>query len=225
MWRFPKSIPTEVAADYLFVDTTRRDALVEKHLHLVPPLARSVHRRVPPSFELDDLIAEGSIGLLRAAERFRPAEHGNTPFGAFARPRIRGAIIDSVRRRGWLENTHGPLEDAPEQATEPQLSIAVRGKHLQMPRRLSTGPRVAFKPDALPPRLYRAWRELTARQRTILGAFYSDAGTLAEIAAGLCIPPAAAIAEHAAALESLRSVLVQNLSNSGLDRIYFREAA
>ena len=53
------------------------------------------------------------MGLINAASRYSPQTHGGTPFSAFARPRIHGAIVDSVRRRAWLENTANPLDDAP----------------------------------------------------------------------------------------------------------------
>jgi RNA polymerase sigma factor (sigma-70 family) len=86
-----------------------RDALVLEHLDMVPPIASRLKLTLPPSFELADLIAEGNFGLIRAATRYRPRQHGGTPFSAFARPRIRGAMLDSVRRRHWHENTREPL--------------------------------------------------------------------------------------------------------------------
>lgn len=86
-----------------------RNALVEQHLKLVPDIAGRIHKGLPPSFLLDDLIAEGNIGLIQAATRYRPRTHSGTPFSAYARKRIRGAIMDSVRRRHYAENTHLPL--------------------------------------------------------------------------------------------------------------------
>ena len=71
----------------------RRNALVEAHRHLVPPLAHHYWRRCPAP--QDDLIQVGWLGLLRAAELVRPAER--TPFAAFARPHIRGAILHYLR--------------------------------------------------------------------------------------------------------------------------------
>jgi RNA polymerase sigma factor (sigma-70 family) len=86
-----------------------RNALVEAHLHLVPDIAGRIHAGLPPSFDLEDLISEGNLGLIKAATRYRPRAHNRTPFSAFARKRIRGAIFDSVRRRHYTENTHFPL--------------------------------------------------------------------------------------------------------------------
>lgn len=203
----------------------RRDALIEKHLKLVPPIATRLKRRLPPSFDLADLISEGNIGLVRAAARYEPEEHNQTPFSAFARPRIHGAIVDSVRRKAWEENTRNPLEDAPEPAHYRPMPFLIRGPHISGPKRRGPGrPTVAFRAAHLPPRLARALVELSTRQRVILAAFYGDAGSLTQIAADLNLSPAAAVAEHADALETLRSVLVRNVSISGLDRVYFSSA-
>lgn len=86
-----------------------RNALVERNMHLVPDIAGRIHAGLPPSFDLDDLISEGNVGLIQAATRYRPGAHNRTPFSAFARKRIRGAIVDSVRRRRYTDATHAPL--------------------------------------------------------------------------------------------------------------------
>jgi RNA polymerase sigma factor FliA len=77
------------------------DELVREHAVLVRRIALQVCSRMPPSVELDDLVQEGMLGLLDAARRWRPAPDG-TPFGAYARHRIRGAIYDALRRRDLL---------------------------------------------------------------------------------------------------------------------------
>jgi len=71
----------------------RRNALVEAHRHLVPPVAYHYWRRCPEP--QDDLIQVGLMGLIRAAELFRAETE--TPFSAFARPHIRGAILHYLR--------------------------------------------------------------------------------------------------------------------------------
>ena len=71
----------------------QRNALVEANRHLVPPLAHHYWRRCPEP--QDDLIQVGLLGLIRAAELYRPSLE--TPFAAFARPHIRGAILHYLR--------------------------------------------------------------------------------------------------------------------------------
>jgi RNA polymerase sigma-B factor len=66
---------------------------VEVHRDLVRPLALHYARRCPEP--LEDLQQVGMLGLIRAAELYRPAQ--GTPFPAFARPHIRGAILHHLR--------------------------------------------------------------------------------------------------------------------------------
>jgi RNA polymerase sigma factor for flagellar operon FliA len=75
-----------------------RGALVEQHIDLVRSIAGKLVRRVSTSVELEDLIAFGREGLVRAAERYDP-ERG-VAFSTFAYYRVRGAIFDGLRRMG-----------------------------------------------------------------------------------------------------------------------------
>lgn len=71
----------------------QRNRLVEAHRDLVRPLALHYAHRCPEP--LEDLHQVGLIGLIRAAELYRPKQ--GTPFPAFARPHIRGAILHHLR--------------------------------------------------------------------------------------------------------------------------------
>ncbi|MEB3256131.1 MAG: sigma-70 family RNA polymerase sigma factor [Synechococcaceae cyanobacterium] len=71
----------------------RRNRLVEQHTNLVPPLAHHYSRCCAEPYE--DLRQVGLLGLIRAAERYSPDQ--GTPFAAFARPHIRGAILHHLR--------------------------------------------------------------------------------------------------------------------------------
>jgi RNA polymerase sigma factor for flagellar operon FliA len=77
-------------------DPGLRDQLVEKHLVLVKYAAARVAGRLPGHFRLDDLYSAGLVGFLAAIEDFDPDR--NVEFGAYASQRIRGAIIDELRR-------------------------------------------------------------------------------------------------------------------------------
>ena len=74
-----------------------RNALVEEHRRLAAVIAASFHRRFPGRFELDDLVQIGVLGLIDAAARYQPWR--GVPFRAYARHRIRGAILDALRGR------------------------------------------------------------------------------------------------------------------------------
>lgn len=116
----------------------RRNRLVEAHLSLVAPIARHILRTLPRSFELDDLIGAGNLGLLEAAARYRVTD--GTPFAVYARVVIRGYILMSVRRGEYVEATRPALADAPEPAGDNRiergvLASEVRAKVRTLPRR------------------------------------------------------------------------------------------
>jgi RNA polymerase sigma factor for flagellar operon FliA len=76
-----------------------RDELITDHLHLVTAIAAHVQHSIPVHVELDDLIHAGTMGLLDAATKY--CEDKQVAFPTYARHRIRGAIIDSLRQQDW----------------------------------------------------------------------------------------------------------------------------
>lgn len=80
-------------------ESSDRDALILEHLHLVSAIAAHVQRSLPVHVELDDLIHAGTIGLVDAAAKFQTEKH--VAFPAYAKHRIRGAILDSLRQLDW----------------------------------------------------------------------------------------------------------------------------
>ena len=75
------------------------DQLVTEHIGLVKRIAYHLAARLPSHFELDDLIQSGMIGLLEAAGKFDPSRGAS--FATYAGIRIRGAMLDDVRKRDW----------------------------------------------------------------------------------------------------------------------------
>ena len=74
-------------------------ALVESCQGLVRSLAVQIGRKFHGSFELDDLIAYGQVGLAQAARDFQPDL--GTQFSTYCYYRIRGAIYDGISRMSW----------------------------------------------------------------------------------------------------------------------------
>ncbi len=71
-------------------------AMVEPLLPMVRSIARHLLNILPRWVSLEELVAEGRIGLLEAAKRYRPDR--GAQFSTFAYYRVRGAMIDSLRR-------------------------------------------------------------------------------------------------------------------------------
>jgi RNA polymerase sigma factor for flagellar operon FliA len=77
-------------------DELARESLLNRHLPLVRHVARQVLPTLSVEASLDDLVSAGSIGLINAVESFDPGR--GLAFSTFAAPRIRGAILDDLRR-------------------------------------------------------------------------------------------------------------------------------
>ena len=76
------------------------EQLVMRHAELVKRIAYHLAGRLPASVEVDDLIQAGMLGLLEAARNFQ-ADQG-AAFETYASIRIRGAMIDEIRRGDWV---------------------------------------------------------------------------------------------------------------------------
>jgi RNA polymerase sigma factor (sigma-70 family) len=87
-----------------------RDALFRTHLDWAAAIACNVHRKMPPSFELDDLVQSAYIELWKRTRLYDPQR--NDSFQGFAYLPIRGAVLMGCRRRHYREATHFSLNTA-----------------------------------------------------------------------------------------------------------------
>ena len=76
------------------------DDLVRAHLALVKRIAYHLVSRLPASVQVDDLIQAGLIGLMEAAGHYDPTQGAS--FETYAGIRIRGAMLDEIRRYDWV---------------------------------------------------------------------------------------------------------------------------
>jgi RNA polymerase sigma factor FliA len=79
--------------------TAEQERMVIEHLPIVRSVAHQIYRRLPQHLDFDDMVSAGSIGLMDACARFDPAKR--VPFPSYAKLRIRGAILDSLRDLDW----------------------------------------------------------------------------------------------------------------------------
>ena len=107
---------------------------ITSSLPFVKALARRMAASMPSSVDLGDLVQDGMVGLIDAAERFD--EERGIKFETFAERRVRGAMIDALRRDAWprgIRRARRELEAAREKlrqelGTEP--SLAAIAEHL-----------------------------------------------------------------------------------------------
>lgn len=92
----------------------RRDQVVLEHLPLVKAIAIRVHENLPVHVDLDDLVHAGVLGLFDAASKFNPDKQ--VAFSSYAKHRIKGAILDSLRQLDWasrdMRRRHKQVEAA-----------------------------------------------------------------------------------------------------------------
>ncbi|EON94027.1 flagellar biosynthesis sigma factor FliA [Marinobacter lipolyticus SM19] len=74
--------------------------LVEEHAPLVKKIALHLMARLPASVQLEDLMQAGMIGLLEAAQRYSSTK--GATFETYAGIRIRGAMVDEIRKGDWV---------------------------------------------------------------------------------------------------------------------------
>lgn len=85
------------------VDRAAEAELVRDHLPLVAHEVRDVLGRVPAHVSRDELSSAGMLALVQAARGFDPTR--GVPFAAFARRRIRGAVLDELREMDWASRS------------------------------------------------------------------------------------------------------------------------
>ena len=120
------------------------EELVEQHAPLVKRIARHLLARLPDDIEEDDLIQVGLIALLEAASSYSPSK--GAKFETFASIRVRGSMLDEVRKQNWaprslyrkrrelneavrsVENRTGRPAVSREIAAELQISVAELNK-------------------------------------------------------------------------------------------------
>ncbi len=76
-----------------------KNHLIERYRDLVKYAAERLHEKLPDKVELDDLISAGTFGLINAIEAYDP-ERG-VKFETYCAPRIKGSILDELRRMDW----------------------------------------------------------------------------------------------------------------------------
>jgi RNA polymerase sigma factor for flagellar operon FliA len=104
----------KLAAAQQTAKMARRDRVVLEHLPLVKAIAIRVHENLPVHVDVDDLVHAGILGLFDAASKFNPEKQ--VAFSSYAKHRIKGAILDSLRQLDWasrdMRRRHKQVEAA-----------------------------------------------------------------------------------------------------------------
>jgi len=84
-------------------DIRLRNKLVLLHMRLVEIIARKMYHVFTGKAQLEDIISNGTIALIKAVESYDPTM--NVKFDTYASIRIRGSVIDYIRSQDWVPRT------------------------------------------------------------------------------------------------------------------------
>ncbi|RMD96193.1 MAG: FliA/WhiG family RNA polymerase sigma factor [Calditrichaeota bacterium] len=233
-----------------------REKLLMKYLPLVKYVAGKMMANLPSSVDYDDLVSAGVIGLIGALERFDP-KMGNK-FETFVLPRIRGAILDELRKLDWaprsLRSKARKFERAL-QEMEKKLGRAVSDyeviEELDMSEKeyialvrdvnnailvsldgpgiddgeqstsmydvvedvLSDNPYSNIEKEEIKKLLARTIEKLPEQEKIVMALYYYEELTLREIGQVLNITESRVSQIHSKAVGTLRSLLMDELTN------------
>lgn len=91
---------TQVATTRKEFVRTSDDKILEDYAYMVKRIGRHLMARLPNSVQLDDLLQAGMMGLLEAAKNYDASKGAS--FETYAGIRIRGTMLDEVRRGDWV---------------------------------------------------------------------------------------------------------------------------
>jgi RNA polymerase sigma factor FliA len=90
-------------ADQDSMDDKNRERLILKYAHLVKQIAERMAVRLPPNISKEELIGPGVLGLFDAIDKFDSTR--GVKFRTYANLRVKGAILDELRKMDWISRS------------------------------------------------------------------------------------------------------------------------
>ena len=202
---------------------------VTENLPLVRYIAARIASTIPASVELDDLVQTGTMGLIDAVRRYDPSK--GIPFPAYARYRIRGAILDALRALDWATRNQRmqrkaaatnalcerPVETKPVRTTFFSLGPVVSLSSQRESDDELPAPDVPCAENLHPDRLFeateareivqRALNVLPERYRKVVVMYYSGDWSMRDIGRTLGVNESRVSQIHKAALGKMKQAL------------------
>lgn len=122
--------------------TALQERMLEEYAPLVKHVAGRIAMFLPSHIQMEDLLGDGTIGLLDAFDKFDPAR--KVQFKTYATMRIRGAILDGLRHLDWVPRTVRRQARAVDQKTSELTQSLGR-----MPTKAEVAMSVGIKPHDL----------------------------------------------------------------------------
>lgn len=193
-------------------DASSRERLIERYMPLAQALSRRVRAIDTAVADSDDLASAAFLGLIDAVDRFEPGR--GVPFEAYASLRIRGAMIDELRRVSQ-RSRNASAEETPRTLS---LDDLVDNDQLHIVGATEDDIHESFEHEDLRGRVEGALAGLPPRQREVLARYYADALTLREAGVRMGISEARACQLHGRAIVNLRRALAVRLPSVAVAR-------
>ena len=189
---------------------------IEQHQRMVYGLAHRLRRELSLRGDIDDLVAFGFGGLLEAERRFDPSR--GVRFRTFAYHRVRGAMLDGVRKMAHLPRRAHERHQSEDESELTAAPMALDTAFTRISGSLTTGSVLHGElPDASPEAallkhesiagLLAALPRLSERHRMVVRAHYFEGRSLDDIAQQLGVSKSWASRLHTQALGRLRQAL------------------
>ncbi len=185
---------------------------------MVRSIAWQVHQRLPRSVEVDELIGEGQLGLLRA-DRDYDATKG-AQFSTYAYWRIRGAMLDWVRQQDWFA---AAPDEAAVEAGEGSAEPSTVRHSTDLEDEEAADPAEASEENELRAIVRGLVGGLSGRSRQILQATLLDGQTLEQAGQASGVHKGTAQRAQVKAFDELAAVL-RDRGLSGLNGPELRQA-
>ena len=199
-----------------------RDELIVEYAQLVKLVAGRLNMYLGYNVEYDDLVGYGIFGLIDAIDKF---DYGkNVKFETYASLRIRGAILDQIRKMDWIprslrqkqkrieaamakiESETGHIASDEELAAE----FTEAGSEVKMESAGNSHfdqPEEAIEKEELKKMMVRAIDSLTEKERSVVVLYYYEDMTLKEISLTLEVSESRVSQLHTKALNKMKKIL------------------
>ena len=175
-----------------------REQLIIEYAQLVRLVAGRLSMYLGHNVEYDDLVSYGIFGLIDAIDKFNLEK--NVKFETYASLRIRGAILDQIRKMDWIPRTVRQRQRKIDESGPEPVMDAAHNSHYAQPEEIVTQ-------EELKTMLVKSLDNLTEKERRVIELYYYEDLTLKEISNILEVSESRVSQLHTKGLIKMRKVM------------------
>lgn len=200
-----------------------RNKLIADHMEMATAIASEclVKYNLASLLPYDDLVAYARAGLVEAATKYKPSK--GTTFRSYSWARIKGAVLDGVRKNSRYSRAYHPADLVQDESTAHHTPTTLagiqgpddgllNGDELPDVTSLQRSPEEAIDAARVRATLLRAVDALPARQRDVIMRYYFRGEDIADVAAHYGFHTHTIVRDHSRSLAQLRQALAESLT-------------